>query len=163
MTATAPAKPHQGGAALLRIIGVFKLLKGAALIIAAFATLHLRDYDLVDVVDKWSRWFHVAPGNKYLDALLIRMMSVTKRQLALLAAVLAFYAAMFITEGVGLVLAKRWAEWMTVITTAGLIPLELNEFRKADHLPLKFLALAINVAILLYLIRRVRRKTATQN
>jgi uncharacterized membrane protein (DUF2068 family) len=33
----------------------------------------------------------------------------------------------FAVEGVGLWLQRRWAEWLTVVVTASLIPLELWE------------------------------------
>jgi uncharacterized membrane protein (DUF2068 family) len=37
------------------------------------------------------------------------------------------YAAVFAVEGVGLWMQRRWAEWLTTIITASLIPLELWE------------------------------------
>ena len=37
------------------------------------------------------------------------------------------YAAVFAVEGVGLWMRRRWAEWMTTIITASLIPLEVWE------------------------------------
>jgi uncharacterized membrane protein (DUF2068 family) len=37
------------------------------------------------------------------------------------------YAAVFAIEGVGLWMQRRWAEWLTTIITASLIPLELWE------------------------------------
>lgn len=55
----------------------------------------------------------------------------------------------------GLLLRKRWAEYFTIVTTAGLIPLELYEL--ARHVSLaKIVVLMLNVAIVIYLIRRVR-------
>ena len=37
------------------------------------------------------------------------------------------YAAVFAVEGVGLWMRRRWAEWLTTIITASLIPLEVWE------------------------------------
>ena len=37
------------------------------------------------------------------------------------------YAAVFAVEGIGLWMQRRWAEWLTVVITASLIPLELWE------------------------------------
>jgi uncharacterized membrane protein (DUF2068 family) len=66
------------------------------------------------------------------------------------------YAALLLTEGTGLLLRKRWAEYFTIITTAGLIPLEVYEISR--HLTAaKVVVLLINVAIVLYLVARVRR------
>ena len=58
---------------------------------------------------------------------------------------------MFTVEGIGLLLVKHWAEWMTVITTSGLIPFEIYEM--IDHPSwLKALAMMINIAIAVYLV-----------
>jgi uncharacterized membrane protein (DUF2068 family) len=37
------------------------------------------------------------------------------------------YAGLFTTEGIGLLLRKCWAEYFTIVTTGGLIPLEVYE------------------------------------
>ena len=37
------------------------------------------------------------------------------------------FAGLFTTEGLGLLLRKRWAEYFTIVTTGGLIPLEIYE------------------------------------
>jgi uncharacterized membrane protein (DUF2068 family) len=66
------------------------------------------------------------------------------------------YGALELVEGVGLWQRRRWAEWLTVIATSFLIPLELYEL---VHRPtaLKAAGLAVNVAIVIYLLRMVRR------
>jgi uncharacterized membrane protein (DUF2068 family) len=65
------------------------------------------------------------------------------------------YSALLLTEGIGLVLRKRWAEYFTIITTAGLIPLEIYEI--VHHLTIaKIVVFAVNAAIVVYLIVRVR-------
>jgi len=157
------AEPKTRGANLLRLIGAFKLIKGLTLIAGALSLLHLIHVDVVDLVLKWARRLHIAPGNHYLQAFLDKMLSVTRKQLQVLAAILFVYAAMFITEGVGLWLLKTWAEWMTVITTIGLIPLEIYELihrldeQKGVKLPV--LTLAVNVVVAAYLIARVWRES----
>ena len=82
---------------------------------------------------------------------------MTKRQLILTGIVLLAYSAMFLIEGIGLLLLKHWAEWMTVITTAGLIPFEIYEMM---HRPtrLKAAAMMINIVVAAYLAFRVRRE-----
>ena len=68
------------------------------------------------------------------------------------------YAAIFAVEGVGLWLQKRWAEWLTVVVTASLIPLELWEF--FDRPNLGKLAIVIgNVVIVAYLVWHVVTKS----
>lgn len=66
------------------------------------------------------------------------------------------YAALFLTEGIGLWLLKRWAEWFTVGITASLVPLEVWEIH---HHPtaVKILVLMINIAVVGYLLYRIRK------
>ena len=51
---------------------------------------------------------------------------------------------------------KRWAEYLTFITTAGLIPIEVYEMSRRVTAA-KVAVLIINVAIVAYLVRRVRK------
>jgi uncharacterized membrane protein (DUF2068 family) len=51
---------------------------------------------------------------------------------------------------------KHWAEYFTVITTAGLVPLEIYEL--ARHFSwAKIAVFVVNVAIVVYLIARLRK------
>jgi uncharacterized membrane protein (DUF2068 family) len=51
---------------------------------------------------------------------------------------------------------KRWGEWLTVIITGSLIPVELYEIYRHPS-PVKFAALAVNAAIVAYLVVHMRR------
>jgi uncharacterized membrane protein (DUF2068 family) len=53
------------------------------------------------------------------------------------------YAGLFLIEGIGLWIWKRWAEWSTVIITSPLIPIEIYEIYR--H-PIKIAVLLVNVA-----------------
>jgi uncharacterized membrane protein (DUF2068 family) len=65
------------------------------------------------------------------------------------------YAALEATEGVGLALRRRWAEYLTVIATGILIPYEAYEV--VLHATLfKVGALALNIAVVGYLAYRKR-------
>ena len=61
------------------------------------------------------------------------------------------------TEGVGLILAKPWAEWLTVIVTGSFIPIEIYELGKHFTVT-KIIVLVLNIAIFIYLIMRLRRE-----
>jgi uncharacterized membrane protein (DUF2068 family) len=65
------------------------------------------------------------------------------------------YAGLFLTEGIGLWLLKRWAIWFTVIITGSFLPVEIYELARhpsAGRIGL----LAINLALVAYLIRQIR-------
>jgi uncharacterized membrane protein (DUF2068 family) len=71
--------------------------------------------------------------------------------LHLLGAVLLAYAAVEGIEAVGLWYQQRWAEYLTFLVTASLLPLEVYEI--ANHpTPFKILAFIINVAVVVYLL-----------
>jgi uncharacterized membrane protein (DUF2068 family) len=160
MTAQIDYHPHTRpkGSRLLRLIGIFKIIKALALIVLAIAALHLIHADIVDEIDEWSMRFHIAPGDEHVQELIVKLLSVTKDRWEVVSAVLMFYSAMFMTEGIGLLLLKHWAEWMTVITTSALIPFEIYEMC-VHPTWLKALAMAINVAVALYMVYRVRRES----
>jgi uncharacterized membrane protein (DUF2068 family) len=58
-------------------------------------------------------------------------------------------------EAVGLWLEKRWAEYLTAVATAGFLPFEVHELTKRVTV-LRVTALVVNVAILVWLVRRKR-------
>jgi uncharacterized membrane protein (DUF2068 family) len=62
---------------------------------------------------------------------------------------------LYIVEGIGLLLAKHWAEYFTIIATASLIPVELYEVARKTNL-LRLGILLVNIAIVLYLFNRLR-------
>ena len=66
-----------------------------------------------------------------------------------------FYAGLFAIEGIGLLMRKRWAEYFTIITTSGLIPLEIYEMTR-HFTATKVVVLVVNLLIVLYLVSRVR-------
>jgi len=68
--------------------------------------------------------------------------------------VTAIYTGVLLTEGIGLWLRKTWAEWLTVVATASLIPFELWQLLFGHHhKPVAVLgATALNVTIVIYLV-----------
>jgi uncharacterized membrane protein (DUF2068 family) len=80
-----------------------------------------------------------------------RAFSLQSSTLRLVGLVFAAYALVEGLEAVGLWYQRRWAEYLTLIVTTSLLPLEVYEL--AHRLsPLKMLTLVINVAVVLYLL-----------
>jgi uncharacterized membrane protein (DUF2068 family) len=140
----------------LWLIGGFKLVKGLLLVVVGVGALHLVHKDVADVVAGWLDQVHVDPEGRLADRLLTRLLSVDDRKLRAISAGTFGYAALLLTEGVGLLLRKRWAEYFTVIVTGSFIPLELYELWR--HVtPTRLTVIAINIAIVWYLIVLLRR------
>jgi uncharacterized membrane protein (DUF2068 family) len=51
------------------------------------------------------------------------------------------YAGLFAIEGFGVLLRKRWAEYFTIVTPGGLIPLEIYELPQHFTVPKLVVAL----------------------
>ena len=66
------------------------------------------------------------------------------------------YSAIFLTEGTGLAFSKRWAEYFTIVTTASLLPLEVYEIIRHATIA-KGAALVVNLVVVIYLVRELRR------
>ena len=67
------------------------------------------------------------------------------------------YAGLFATEGIGLLMRKRWAEYFTIVTTSLLIPLEVYEMFRHFTI-VKLLVTLVNLMIVWYLAARVRQR-----
>lgn len=142
---------------ILTLIALFRLVKALLLIAGGLAALDLLHPGTADRV--WS-WVAQLPSESERRLLARGLSAVTRSGAGHLHAIAfaAFaYAALFLTEGVGLFLQKRWAEWLTIIATASLIPIEIYELLHRAT-AMKIAVLAINVAVVIYLIVRVRRR-----
>jgi uncharacterized membrane protein (DUF2068 family) len=122
----------------------------------AIGALRLLHRDLAGIVDHWVNAFRVDPHNRYIHWLLAKLPMVDDRKLKELSVGTFIYSAVFLTEGIGLALHKRWAEYFTIITTSSFLPLEVYEL--IHHATIaKAVALAINIAVVIYLVRELRR------
>src|SRR5947199_1574525 len=111
---------------------------------------------LAAVVEYCINFFQVDPHSRYIQLLLGKLSIVDDRRLKEFSVGTFIYSAVFLTEGVGLALGKRWAEYLTIITTASLLPLEVYELAKHASVG-KGVVLVINLAVVAYLIRELRR------
>lgn len=124
--------------------------------IGAIKVLHK---DVATTVSHWIELLRVDPDNRLVHAAMVKILRVTPKQLKELSVGTFVYAGLFAVEGVGLLLAKRWAEYFTIITTGGLIPIEIYELARR-FTPVKVAVLIVNVLIVWYLVMRVRRRPA---
>ncbi len=143
------------------LIAAFKLLKGTVLLAVGIGALRLLHRDVAGLVDHWVNAFRVDPHNRYIHWLLAKLQMVDDRKLKELSVGTFIYSAIFLTEGTGLAFRKRWAEYFTIITTASFLPLEVYELiRRASAA--KGVALLINIAVVVYLLRELRRYPKTR-
>jgi len=146
----------------LWLIAAFKLVKGLGLLILAIGALKLLHKDVAAEVERWINLLRFDPHNHHIEKLLAKLGMIDERRLEELSVGTFFYAGLFLTEGIGLALRKRWAEYLTIVSTASLLPLEIYELAKRLTAG-RIVLLLINIAVVAYLVIEVRRTRSTQH
>ena len=144
--------------AFIKVIIVERIVKSAVLAIAAISLLVAGRTGLLDTwADYAENQLNLAVGRNIILQLFLRLLAYigAYNHITILAVSGLTYAALEATEGVGLAMRRRWAEYLTVIATGILIPYEAYEV--VLHATLfKVGALALNVAVVGYLAYRKR-------
>ena len=149
------ARPSLG----LLLVGSEKLAE-AALLLAVYVGLHrLLGGNMGDKLVRWMQAVRIDPDSKYARAALARMTNLSSDRLRTLRIGTLLYGLLYAVEGVGLLLRQRWAEYVTILTTAGFLPLEAWELYR-DPSKVKVVVTILNVAVVIYLIVRLRREMA---
>src|ERR1700737_875434 len=110
---------------VLRTIALYKLVKVLLLLALAYGEVRLSDASLAAKLVNWASARPLGLEQDVASRFLEWFSGLNESRLHALRIVTLAYAAVFATEGIGLWLQKRWAEWLTVIVTASLIPLEV--------------------------------------
>ena len=145
---------------LIRLIALFKLLKAILLIAVGLGALHLLHSDIASVLAHLVKMFGLNPGGRYVDLAIQKAVALPPNTIKGLGVGSFIYAGLFLTEGIGLWLLKRWAQWLTIIMTGSLIPLAIYEIYRHPT-ALKVLMLVINIAVVGFLVHRVRADAST--
>lgn len=143
---------------MLRLIAIFKLVKALALFASLVTVLNLvRHHD--PSVLTWALRLHVDPENRYLCGALAVIFNLDATHLSVLAVGTGLYGVLYSVEGFGLWFERAWAEYVTIVATAGFIPIECYENLGTVTIS-KVMLLALNVTIIAYLIVDVRHRRA---
>jgi len=143
------------GDRLVSIIGAFKLLKAALLAPLGVAALLGVPETIVRSNMQGVGWTGALSAHHEIRRALERLSS-DGHALREIGVACLIYAAVFLVEGVGLLRRRRWAEWLTVIVTGSFIPFEIYELVRRPRVA-KLIAVALNVAIVVYLAWRRAR------
>jgi uncharacterized membrane protein (DUF2068 family) len=144
--------------AFIKVIIVERILKSAVLLLGAIGLLVAGRNGWLD---RWADYaenqLNLDVGHNIVITLLFRLLAYIGNfnHITVIAIAGILYAALESTEGVGLALRRRWAEYLTVIATGVLIPYEAYEVVR--HVTLfKVGALLLNLAVVGYLAYRKR-------
>src|SRR6266481_8928685 len=152
MTEKSGHKKHRG----LMAIAALKFVNGFGLLAIGLGALHYLHGDIEKDVAHWMELLRADPHNRYLLWLLEKLSNVDDRQLRQLSVGTFFYSALFLLEGTGLAMAKRWAEYLTIVTTASLMPLEMYEIYVRTTWP-RVVVLLVNIVVVAYLVVELKR------
>jgi uncharacterized membrane protein (DUF2068 family) len=152
---TGVTAPHTKSLLGLRVIAITKLLSASLLIAVGFGIFRMLGGDAGMAMEHFVRRLHLDPENKLIIKALANVSGISKRELRAIDAGTFLYALLYVVEGVGLLLAKHWAEYLTIIATGSLVPVEMHEVANRVNF-LRIAVMLVNIAIVVYLICRLR-------
>jgi uncharacterized membrane protein (DUF2068 family) len=142
---------------MIRLIGLFKLAKAALLIGVGVAALRLVHANVAGLLEEWVPRIGFGPGSKYVGRVLVEAAALTPTRIKDVGVGSLIYAGLFLTEGLGLWFLKTWAEWLTIVITSSLVPVEIWEIGRHPNVA-KVVVLVVNLALVGYLIYEVRKE-----
>jgi uncharacterized membrane protein (DUF2068 family) len=145
----------------LKLIALFKIAKGVLVLVIGVSLLFLNTRTgLMDALSNWTADEILLKHSKPVAYLLNKLQAVlaggTLRATGFLAL---FFAAVFLTEGTGVYMQKRWAEFLMIFATAALIPIEIRHLWHRPGLVGALILLA-NCFIVWFLYRVLKRDKA---
>lgn len=148
----------------LKLIALFKIAKGALLFVLGFSLLFLNARPgWMDKISDWADAEILLGHTKVVTFLLNKLQDVLAgEQLRATGFLALFYCGVLFTEGIGVYLQMRWAEFLMIFATGALIPLEVRHLWHRPS-PAAVLILLANCFIVWFLYRVLKReKTEVQ-
>ena len=139
----------------IHILAIVKLVKGILLLIVGIKLLTLINKDAADVFEAFISRHGIDSGNRIVQNIAEKLEGVGKTQLILFSVGSFCYSGLQLTEGIGLWMQKRWAEFLTVIATSLLIPVEIYEIYE-KFTWVRVVVFAVNIFIVWYLATRLK-------
>jgi uncharacterized membrane protein (DUF2068 family) len=145
---------------ILRVLAVERVVRGLVLIAAGYGVYRFESAQralqgsfgrLVPALRPLADQFGVDLDHSAILSGATKALHARAGTLNLVAIGLVVYGLLELVEGVGLWLAKRWGEYLTVIATAAFLPYEVSELLKSVTVT-KIGAFLINVLAVVYLL-----------
>ena len=124
---------------------------------AGFGIFRMMNQDVGDMVGRFVLRLRLDPENEFVQGAISRLTNIDHKQLAAVGAGTFLYAILEAAEGVGLLLRRHWASYLTVIATALLLLPEGYELAHKVN-ALRVVVLLVNLIILAYLIWKLREE-----
>jgi uncharacterized membrane protein (DUF2068 family) len=145
---------------LLRLIALERIVRGALLLGAGVYLLFHLNSDFGRLGERVMRAVELDPRRPFFHRIIVYLHHLHASELRIAALFALGYGVLELVEGTGLWLDQLWAEYLTVIATSLLIPLELYELVRHPT-ALKAGGIVVNVLIVAYLVHLLRRRART--
>jgi uncharacterized membrane protein (DUF2068 family) len=144
---------------LIRLIALERIVRSLLLLAAgAYLVTHVGS-DLGRLADRIMRSLELDPRRHFLHRIILKLHRLHAGVVLVTGIAAIGYGILELVEGVGLWLDKLWAEYLTVIATSLLVPLEVYELVRKPS-ALKAAGVIVNLAIIAYLAHRLRWRIA---
>ena len=145
----------------LKLIALFNIAKGALLFLLGFSLLFLNARVIwMDKISDWADAEILLGHTKFVTFLLNKLQDVLAGgQLRATGFLALFYCGVLWTEGIGVYLQMRWAEFLMIFATGALIPLEVRHLWHRPSVAAVLILLA-NCFIVWFLYRVLKRDKA---
>jgi uncharacterized membrane protein (DUF2068 family) len=141
----------------LLLIGLFKLGKALFFMAIGAGALHFIRKDLGDTILRLATALGRDPEGRFVSVVMAQVDMLDHHKLREISMASFGYSVVSLTEGVGLVLEKAWAEYLTLCLTISFLPWEVYELvRRASWT--RFGLLVINLLVLGYILLLLRHK-----
>ena len=143
---------------VLRLIALERIVRGTLLLGAGIYLLFHLNSDFGRLGERVMRAVELDPRRPFLHRIVAYLHHLHASEVRIAALFALGYGLLELVEGTGLWLDQLWAEYLTVIATSLLVPLELYEL---VHHPsaLKAGGLVVNLAIVAYLVHLLRGRS----
>ena len=143
----------------LRGVAIFEAAKGLLVLLGGIGLFELIHHNVQQMAEQIIAHTHLNPANGYPRIFLDLASKITDGKLFVLAFFALAYALIRLAEAYGLWFERRWAQWLGAISGGIYVPIEIYEL---FHQPstMKFVALVVNLAIVIFLARRLVQQKA---
>jgi uncharacterized membrane protein (DUF2068 family) len=147
---------------LLKLIALERIVRSILLVAAGVYLLTHLDKDFGNLASRVLRAIELDPRRPFFHRIVVYLHDLHASEIKIAALLAIGYGILELVEGIGLWLDKLWAEYLTVIATSVLLPYEIYEL---IHRPTVWKAggIAINILIVIYLARLLRRRVKREH
>ncbi len=143
----------------LLVIGLFKLAKSILFFCIGVGAIHLLHKDLSDEVVRVATALRFDPESHFVSLLLEKVDLINVHRLREIGIATFAYSGVALTEGIGLLRRKVWAEYLTLVLTASALPWEIFELLRRPTW-FRLYLFVINLCVLGYLLWLLKKKRA---